>query len=495
METRASYIAVGSFVLALFVGLLGFVVWVGKFQGQVELARYDILFDGSVTGLQVDGTVRYRGIAVGRVTDIRIDPENIEKIRVTIEVKADTPVRTDTVASIELQGITGGTYILLSGGTQATKALPKTTTPPFPVIASKASALEKLFEGAPELIAKANILVDRVTLLFSDENEKAISDTLQNLRSLTGGFVGGTSNVETLLKNGASAAEKIGNMSDEFQQLAKDLRNEFEGKGGAGGPTIADVLATGSATMQQLQKTGSEFELLAHDLRTQLLTPTNGGPSVADLVREGTSALQRIQTLSTQFEQLAQDVRKELVAGGGPNGKTVGDLLNSADTAATNLGRMSAQVEQLARDLGVEIQGMSGEHGAKVSELLTKSAAAMDQIRTMGAQYEQLAHQLGGNFGTLTDQAGTTLVDLQHTAADFRTSAQSFTQLANQLDKTVAENRGPIRDFTGSGLYELSQLLSEMRTLVASMTRISSQIERDPARFFFGDRRQGFEAQ
>ncbi|HTO82369.1 MAG TPA: MlaD family protein [Methylomirabilota bacterium] len=496
METRASYIAVGSFVLALFVGLLGFVVWIGKFQGQVELARYDILFDGSVTGLQVDGTVRYRGIAVGRVTDIRIDPENIEKIRVTIEVKADTPVRTDTVASIELQGITGGTYILLSGGTQAMKGLPTTTTPPYPVIASKPSALEKLFEGAPELIAKANLLVDRVTLLFSDENEKAISDTLQNLRSLTGGFVGGgTSNVEILLKNGAAAAEKVGNMSDEFQQLAKDLRNEFEGKGGAGGPTIADVLATGSATMQQLQKTGSEFELLAHDLRTQLLTPTNGGPSVADLVREGTSALQRIQTMSTQFEQLAQDVRKELVAGGGPNGKTVGDLLNSADTAATNLGRMSAQVEQLARDLGVEIQGMSGEHGAKVSDLLTKSAAAMDQIRTMGAQYEQLAHQLGGNFDKLTGQAGTTLVDLQHTAADFRTSAESFTQLANQLDKTVSENRGPIRDFTGSGLYELSQLLSEMRTLVASMTRISSQIERDPARFFFGDRRQGFEAQ
>src|SRR5262249_48857796 len=147
METRASYIAVGSFVLALFVGLLGFVVWIGKFQGQVELARYDILFDGSVTGLQVDGTVRYRGIAVGRVTDIRIDPENIEKIRVTIEVKADTPVRTDTVASIELQGITGGTYILLSGGTQAMKGLPKTTTPPYPVIPSTPAALAQRFHA------------------------------------------------------------------------------------------------------------------------------------------------------------------------------------------------------------------------------------------------------------------------------------------------------------------------------------------------------------
>jgi phospholipid/cholesterol/gamma-HCH transport system substrate-binding protein len=60
METRASYIAVGAFVLVLILGLVGFVVWIGKFQGADKFARYDILFDGSVTGLQVEGTVRYR---------------------------------------------------------------------------------------------------------------------------------------------------------------------------------------------------------------------------------------------------------------------------------------------------------------------------------------------------------------------------------------------------------------------------------------------------
>src|SRR5262249_39650655 len=107
METRASYIAVGAFVLLLILGAVGFVVWVGKFRAQEQFARYDSLFSGSVTGLQVDGTVRYRGVPVGRIIDIAIDQKNIEKVRVTIEIDADTPVRTDTVASIELQGITG----------------------------------------------------------------------------------------------------------------------------------------------------------------------------------------------------------------------------------------------------------------------------------------------------------------------------------------------------------------------------------------------------
>src|SRR5262249_50930880 len=137
---------------------------IGKFQGEVELTRYDILFDGSVTGLQVDGTVRYRGIAVGHVTDIRIDPENIEKIRVTIEVKADTPVRTDTVASIEVQGITGGTYQVPAMKSQAypgetTRALTAATrarswrrrTPPrpYPGSARKQSARKRLSGARP----------------------------------------------------------------------------------------------------------------------------------------------------------------------------------------------------------------------------------------------------------------------------------------------------------------------------------------------------------
>ena len=108
METRASHVAVGTFVLLLLLGLTGFVVWISKFQQAADLKRYDILFEEAVTGLELDSNVRYRGVPVGRVQDIRIDPANIERIRVTIEVRGDTPVKVDTKASLELQGLTGG---------------------------------------------------------------------------------------------------------------------------------------------------------------------------------------------------------------------------------------------------------------------------------------------------------------------------------------------------------------------------------------------------
>ena len=74
METKASYVAVGSFVLVVAAGLIVFVTWLGKVSIDREFDRYLILFSDSVTGLQVGGAVRYRGVPVGTVSDIRLDP-------------------------------------------------------------------------------------------------------------------------------------------------------------------------------------------------------------------------------------------------------------------------------------------------------------------------------------------------------------------------------------------------------------------------------------
>src|SRR3546814_10239116 len=75
METRANYIMVGCFVLLLVFGLLGFVLWLAKFQFEAEFARYDIVFESTVTGLREGSPVRYRGVRVGEVTSVDLDPD------------------------------------------------------------------------------------------------------------------------------------------------------------------------------------------------------------------------------------------------------------------------------------------------------------------------------------------------------------------------------------------------------------------------------------
>ena len=88
-----------------------------------EVDPYQIAFAGSVTGLQQGSQVRYRGVPVGRVADIRIDPQRVEWVLVTIEVERGTPIRQDTVASLEMQGVTGIAFVQLQGGTQASPPL------------------------------------------------------------------------------------------------------------------------------------------------------------------------------------------------------------------------------------------------------------------------------------------------------------------------------------------------------------------------------------
>ena len=116
METRANHVVIGSFVLVVVIGLFGFVLWLAKIEIDQEFAYYRVTFVEAVSGLSLGGDVRYNGIPVGAVTAIEIARDDPSKVQVTLEVARETPVRADTVAKLELQGITGVAFIQLGGG-------------------------------------------------------------------------------------------------------------------------------------------------------------------------------------------------------------------------------------------------------------------------------------------------------------------------------------------------------------------------------------------
>ena len=112
LEIRASYVIVGAVVLVLLAGLAASACGSSR-PGSTATARYEIAFAGSVSGLPEGGQVLYRGIPVGRVGDIRIDPDNVETVLVAVEVDRETPIKADTVATLEFQGLTGIAYVQL----------------------------------------------------------------------------------------------------------------------------------------------------------------------------------------------------------------------------------------------------------------------------------------------------------------------------------------------------------------------------------------------
>src|SRR5439155_9522240 len=93
METRAHYVAVGAFVLAMVALAFIAVLWLARAQLTTQYALYDIYFTGAVSGLRNGAPVEYSGVPVGKVADVRIDPANVEQIRVTVELDASTAIK------------------------------------------------------------------------------------------------------------------------------------------------------------------------------------------------------------------------------------------------------------------------------------------------------------------------------------------------------------------------------------------------------------------
>src|SRR6202040_406313 len=118
METRAHYVAVGAFVLLLVAVAFVAVLWLARAQLTTQYATYDVYFRGPVSGLREGAVVEYNGVPSGRVKEIRIDPSNVEQIRVTVEVENNVVIKQDAAANLETNLLSGVSYVQIAGGTQ-----------------------------------------------------------------------------------------------------------------------------------------------------------------------------------------------------------------------------------------------------------------------------------------------------------------------------------------------------------------------------------------
>lgn len=307
METRANYVLVGSFVLVLVAAIVAVAVWFAKIEFDKVPVRYRVYFTGNVTGLNVGSGVRYRGVPVGRVADIVIDPENVERIRVIMEISVGTPIKRDTVASLGIQGITGIAFILLTGGTQASPALTPQTAKDMPVIRSKRSPLQTLMEKAPEIFEKTVILIDRLSRMVNDKNLNAVSKSLDNIRSITEQFGAKGGELNKMLTEGRQTmtalrrvAQRTETLIDDFEKRAVPLAENFN-------DVFTDVQVTLSdlrRVLQTLDTVAGQISGVVEDTRTPIRDFSEGGLyEFSQFIAEARLLVAALTRLSAQIER------------------------------------------------------------------------------------------------------------------------------------------------------------------------------------------------
>jgi phospholipid/cholesterol/gamma-HCH transport system substrate-binding protein len=265
METRAHHVVVGAFVLLGLIAIAAFSVWLGRASLDRQVDRYEIVFTGGVTGLQAGSGVRYRGIPVGRVVDLRIDPQDVGRILTLVDLDAGTPVKTDTVASVEAQGITGLSLIQLEGGTQEAPPLTSDSPDHPPRIPSRPGAFQQLVQTTPELLARGVVLVDRAASLLNEQNLAAVGQTIQNLAKVTDALAARSEGIEkTLVDVQAMAADlrtaggAIAGLSDDAKGVLGTAEGAFATLGNQGKTTL-EALAKASLALERVSVRLDDF--------------------------------------------------------------------------------------------------------------------------------------------------------------------------------------------------------------------------------------------
>lgn len=292
METRAPFMLVGAFVLVLAAALFGFAAWLAKTSFEEAQDTYHIYFTGAVTGLLEGSPVNYSGVPVGRVTDIRIDPENVGRVRVAIEVPDGTPIKTDTIASLELQGITGTAFVQLTGGTQAA-ALLSEVSQDVPVIPSRPSTLAAVFDAAPAVIENLVELSERLSGFLSEDNQRAFAATLENVSRATG----------TLAETTAAVPETVGQARETLANvnlLVLTLRQAAEALGSQADSTLAAL----GGTAEAVKDTADQASAMIRENRRPIRDFTAGGLyDLNQLITEMRDLSANISRLTVRIER------------------------------------------------------------------------------------------------------------------------------------------------------------------------------------------------
>lgn len=487
METKANYTLIGVFAALGFLGVLGFFLAFGKFQLDRQFAYYEVRFD-SVSGLSRAADVRFAGLPVGQVTDVRLSPEGDGTVVVRLEVDRATPVRADSIATVDSSGITGVSFVAISTGSVEAPLI--NTRTDVPQLEAGRSVIASLTEGAPRVLDETLRVLEQVNRLLGDENQGRVSRILENVEQSTGevtraldNFAGFTDTIATatetfsefsdnltpILLQAEKTVESLQFAIDEIALLATESRITFE-TGTETLQTVDDFVAQDMTEMVvQLRaaadQVGAEITELSREAQI----------TFAEFARTGAAATQRIEALDPALEQIAP-------------------LLARADTALEALEEMSRNVDALvsgdgallvaeAREM-VQSATVATRSIADVAEndlpvIMTDVRLATADIRRVVASVGADLEQVSGRIDALSDGGLRTLDQVTETFANANATLAA-------INGALATSEGAIqaaeRAFIGADRVineEIGQITDDLRDVLGRLGRAVDSVSAD----------------
>jgi phospholipid/cholesterol/gamma-HCH transport system substrate-binding protein len=293
MEREANYAAVGAFVVLVVVMAVLFVYWYSDSREHRDYQRYEVYFEGSVSGLQRGASVRYLGVEVGRVIAMHIDPRNPSRVQVLVDIDSSAPVSGKTIAELSLQGVTGLLYMDLiqdNGTRRLNTAVPSEK---YPVIRSARSSFDVLLASLPDLVGIASDVAERAARMLSDKNIASLSNALANIDKASVSLPQTTRDIQLLVADLRSASHQI-----------RSVAENANGVVSTAGPELVTAMQRVRVVADNLSNASARLDKLVDDNRQDVRSFTREGlPELERFLREGRAAAREIRELSQSLRE------------------------------------------------------------------------------------------------------------------------------------------------------------------------------------------------
>jgi phospholipid/cholesterol/gamma-HCH transport system substrate-binding protein len=489
METRANYFLIGLFTLLGFAGMVLFSLWFARVELDRQFAYYDVKFI-SVSGLSRASEVRFAGLPVGQVINVDLSPDGDGTVLVRLEVRADTPVRVDSEATIESQGVTGVSYVGISAGDPAMARLMPEGDSLYPIIPAGRSMLQSLTEDAPELVEEVLNVVRDLSDLLNPTNVQRIDNIIANVETATEGFAQALedftvvsasisgfaieiSNFNVMLESMTSKAELLFDTADQTLVAISDLAAESQNTMATGNKTLEQATGTLSAAEDfittdlkastaelsaGLGEARGEIQRLGEEARQMLARFTETGETATTRLREAEATIKATDALIVQLSETLDTMDAAAVSF---------DLLVTGD-GATLVAEARAALAPIAKAAQSDLPAM-------VADIRAATATAKEMMATVG-------NDLTSASGKIDGLADTATVTLNTVTDSFINANETLTAINSAL--VVGERTLVAAERTLNGAdrvinEDISAITTDLRRTLDTLDNAIAQVSAD----------------
>ncbi|GGF77676.1 hypothetical protein GCM10011402_32860 [Paracoccus acridae] len=400
METKANYILIGAFTIAGFLGILGFVLWFAQLELDRQFAYYDVYFP-DVSGLGPSSDVRFAGLPVGRVVDMQLAPGNPLPVRVRLEVILDTPIRSDSVAAMEVQGVTGVALVAVTAGSESAPLLRETDTSAVPVIASSRSALQTLSDEGPQIINRLSLVAEQLSQILGPDNQGRVAAILDNVERSSG-------NLDQALDDVATATEAISEAATGIAAFG----TQMDGLSRSAGVTLerfADAASEAETTLSAATGTLERVDrYVSGDLTTLTQQLERSAAGLTAFSERGATSLDSLDTAlaagTRAFDAAEMVISRDLAPVAGDLRGTLAAVNTALASLPEDLPQITASLRRAAdsaavafQSLGSVIEGARTPVQAFAADTLPQISRLSQDLRTLVENMNQLVSTLRRN--------------------------------------------------------------------------------------------------